>query len=109
MHQYLDMSGSELQSDIDFLFRSAGVEIKDFKDNEESLDYSACSFVINGYLIQYRQSKVTPTKIGQFVTIWKRNKERITVPYHADEIDFIIIYSQVDSKRGLFIFPKHIL
>jgi hypothetical protein len=49
------------------------------KINTESIEYGACSFVLNGKRIQHRVSKITPTKIGQFVTIWKRNKEGLSM------------------------------
>lgn len=78
--------------------------------NPESVEYGACSFELNGKTIEHRVSKTTPTKIGQFVTIWKRNKEGITCPYDSsDELDFIIITARSGNNFGQFIFPKSIL
>jgi len=80
------------------------------KLNSESEDYAACSFELNNKIVQYRASKITPTKAGQFVTIWKRNKNGITEPFDvSDEIDFIIISSRSDDNFGQFIFPKNVL
>lgn len=85
----------------------------DFKNpqlNAESIEYSACSFELDGKKIQYRVSKITPTKKGQFVTIWKRNQNGITEPFDInDEIDFIIIATKKDEHFGQFIFPKKVL
>lgn len=76
----------------------------------ESKEYGACSFKLNDKSIEHRVSKITPTKAGQFVTIWKRNKNGITEPYHfSDNLDFIIITSRCHDKIGQFIFPKTIL
>lgn len=87
-----------------------GFEIVNLKLNSESKEYGACSFTLNGKSIQFRVSKITPTKIGQFVTIWKRNKEGITEPYDSsDQLDFIIIFSESGEKAGYFLFPSSIL
>lgn len=76
----------------------------------ESTEYAACSFELNNKKIQHRLSKITPTKIGQFVTIWKRNADGITAPYDlSDAIDFIIITSRQDQQLGQFIFPVSVL
>ena len=57
------------------------INLINLKWNLESAEYGACSFKLNGKTIQFRVSKITPTKTGQFVTIWKRNKEGITEPF----------------------------
>ena len=80
------------------------------KLNVESIEYCACSFELDGKKIQYRVSKITPTKNGQFVTIWKRNQDGITEPFdYSDEIDFIIITARSGDNLGQFIFPKRVL
>ena len=38
----------------------------------ESAEYGAYIFEINGFKIRFRVAKITPTKVGQFVTLWKR-------------------------------------
>lgn len=76
----------------------------------EGIAYSNCTFLLNGKKMLHRVSKITPLKTGQFVTIWKRNKEGITVPYDiADELDFLIITSKSGDNFGQFIFPKSVL
>jgi hypothetical protein len=78
--------------------------------NTESIEYGACSFTINGKKIVYRVSKITPKKVGQFVTIWQRNKDGITEPYDvSDDLDFIIITSASETQLGQFVFPKAVL
>jgi hypothetical protein len=78
--------------------------------HSESTEYAACSFKLNAKKIEHRLSKITPTKIGQFVTIWKRNTKGITAPFSfSDGIDFIIITSRYEDKLGQFIFPVPVL
>jgi hypothetical protein len=78
--------------------------------NSESEEYGASSFAIDGRIVHFRVSKITPTKTGQFVTIWQRNGLGITEPYNAtDNFDFIMIVSMAENHHGLFIFPKLVL
>src|SRR5690606_24231349 len=49
-------------------------------------------------------------KTGQFVTIWRRNKEGITQPFDFnDNFDFVIITTRCAENLGQFIFPKSVL
>lgn len=94
----------------ELVYDKCGLDLINLKQNLESTEYGACSFELNGKKIQYRVSKITPTKIGQFVTIWKRNKNGRTEPYDTlDDLDFIIITSKSDNNFGQFIFPKSVL
>lgn len=85
-------------------------EISAFVMEKESAAYHACSFKINYKLIIYRTAKITPTKIGQFVTIWKRDVNQITAPFDVDDdFDFVIINCAYENFKGQFIFPKSVL
>lgn len=76
----------------------------------ESQDYNAYRFDLNSLKICYRTAKITPTKTGQFVTLWKRNKNGIIEPFDfCDEIDAVIISVSKENNLGQFIFPKTIL
>ena len=92
------------------VYDKCGFELTNLKLNRESAEYDACSFELNGKAIVYRSSKITPTKTGQFVTIWKRNKDGITEPYDfSADIDFLIIAARSGENFGQFIFPKSVL
>lgn len=76
----------------------------------ESADYSAYRFKINDKSVCYREAKITPTKTGQFVTLWKRNISGVIEPFDfSDAIDFVIISIRKEKNFGQFIFPKEIL
>lgn len=75
------------------------------QDNE-SLEYKGYDFLLNDKKIKFRKAKTTPTKAGQFVTLWKRTKDGSIAPYNInDEFDFVII----ESNNGYFSFPKSAL
>lgn len=94
----------------ELVYDKCGFDLTNPKLNQESIGYGACSFELNGKTIEHRFSKITPTKIGQFVAIWKRNDEGITEPYDiADNLDFLIITARSGENLGQFIFPKSVL
>jgi hypothetical protein len=101
---------NDLKIAKELVYDKCGFDLTDPKLHIESSAYGACSFQLNGKTIQHRVSKVTPTKTGQFVTIWKRNNEGITKPFHVlDNVDFIIVTARNGDNFGQFIFPKSVL
>ena len=100
----------DLQHAKELIYDHCGLECTNSIVHIESTEYAAYSFELNNKKIQHRLSKITPTKIGQFVTIWKRNTIGITEPYDIlDGIDFIIITCRKDNLLGQFIFPTSAL
>jgi hypothetical protein len=92
------------------VYDKCGFDFANPKLNTESREYGACSFELNQKKVVHRVAKITPTKIGQFVTIWKRNKDDITAPFDCmDDFDFIIITTRDGDNFGQFIFSKAIL
>lgn len=92
------------------VFKPCGLNLSNFETELESQQYSACDFQLNKLKVKFRLAKITPTKIGQFVTIWKRNEKGITQPFDIfDDIDFFIISARQQNKLGLFIFTKSAL
>lgn len=101
---------TDLKAVKELVYDKCGFDLTNLKQNLESEAYGACTFELNGKLIQQRISKITPTKTGQFVTIWKRNDKGITEPFDiSDNFDFVIITARNDENFGQFIFPKAVL
>ena len=87
-----------------------GLLLSNFQNEEESQEYDACQFRLNELLIINRSAKVTPKKVGQFVTFWKRSKNGPIAPYHeTDTFDFFTVNVQTATQFGQFVFPKSIL
>lgn len=77
---------------------------------KEGQDYGACTFVINNRQVVFRTAKVTPKKIGQFVTLWKRVDTGPILPYDiADSIDLFVVSIRSGEHFGQFVFPKSVL
>ena len=77
----------------------------------ESADYGACRADLHGLRLVLRVAKTTPTKTGQFVTVWKRpHPEADIAPLdEADPVDVVIIAVADGAQHGLFIFPRSVL
>ncbi|GAB1446561.1 MepB family protein [Flammeovirgaceae bacterium] len=92
------------------VYDKCGFIISDYKSEPESKEYDACQFKLNGQIIISRTAKITPKKIGQFVTFWKRNKKGIIAPFsERDNFDFYVINVEKEDTLGQFVFPKSIL
>jgi hypothetical protein len=114
MNKFTLSKTNPLYSKLDHIdnsvFKLCGLELSKVEVELESQNYSAHRFQLNGRNVVFRTAKITPTKIGQFVTIWKRNKSGITVPFDiSDNVDLYIIATRKANNFGLFIFPKSIL
>lgn len=79
-------------------------------NDEESEEYFGYNFKIDKLNLKFRKAKITPKKIGQFVTLWKRNSKKQTEPFNENEnFDFYIVVTEEVENYGFFIFPKRIL
>lgn len=106
----LNPSYNDLQLAKELVYDRCNFDFANLQFTAESSEYAACTFQLEYKRIIYRIAKITPTKNGQFVTIWKRNKEGITAPFDlSDELDFIIISARSGDHFGQFIFPKQVL
>lgn len=84
--------------------------VTNYQQDLESPTYKACSYSVDGLKIIERTAKITPKKIGQFVTCWKRNTQKITQPFDAeDAFDVFIIKVEAVNGSGYFKFPKEVL
>lgn len=92
------------------LYTPCNLNVSDIIEEQESKEYSACSFMINCKKAQFRVAKITPTKIGQFVTFWKRSDAGPIAPFDMnDSVDLFIVMTKTESKQGQFVFPKEAL
>ncbi|WP_421978937.1 MepB family protein [Roseivirga seohaensis] len=104
------MLNPNLQIITDNFYKPSGFELTNLTLERESQDYGACTFELNGLQIVSRNAKVTPTKIGQFVTLWKRLNNGPIQPFDtSDHIDFVVINVSADNQLGQFVFPKKVL
>ncbi|MCX7120410.1 MAG: MepB family protein [Gammaproteobacteria bacterium] len=101
---------SDLQLANNLIYKKLNLAFNNFTPEKESADYAAATFTLNNHHIIFRTSKITPTKTGQFVTLWKRINNSPIQPFDlSDPFDFVVIGVRFKEKAGQFIFPKEIL
>jgi hypothetical protein len=92
------------------VYEPLGLICKNVTKEAEGGEYGAYEFEINNRRIKFRTGKITPTKIGQFVTLWKRIGTGPILPYDmADPIDLFVISVRSNNHFGQFVFPKTVL
>lgn len=101
---------NEIEKLDNLIFKTLNYHLSEIDPDKESEEYIGFNFRINCIKIKFRKSKLTPKKIGQFVTFWKRDQDKKTVPFDVnDDFDFYIILMEENENAGIFIFSKSIL
>ena len=94
----------------DLFYKPSGLILQNLKTEDESADYGASEFTIMNRSVKFRVGKITPTKVGQFVTFWKRIGEGTILPYEfTDSFDFLVVSVRAKNHFGQFVFPKAVL
>lgn len=87
-----------------------GLVITNVVSEQESADYAGHSLRVDGLACRFRVAKTTPTKNGQFVTLWRRSKEGPIRPFgDGDDLDLVIVSVGSDEHSGQFVFPRRAL
>lgn len=93
------LESNELFSKLNITINSAAVEVDNDAYGGELLETSRGA-------MRLRTGKVTPTKPGFFVTVWRRAEGGKTEPFPSDSgVNFLVITVQDQQGSGMFIFP----
>lgn len=104
---YTQIVDPNLQKIDQYVFRTCGLAIANLTRELESQEYAAQNFELINRKFKYRTAKITPTKTGQFVTLWQRTTTGIIAPFEInDPIDFYIIAVRKEPNLGIFISQK---
>lgn len=92
----------------DILFSTLGLTISNIQQDFECEDYFGFNFKLGNLQIKFRKAKITPTKTGQFVTLWRRNLiSKETEPFSfEDKSNFYLILTETNENFGFFFFTK---
>lgn len=101
---------TELSLAKSLIYDTLGFTFENAVAQKESVEYNAYTFQLNGMNVVFRSAKITPTKTGQFVTLWKRIGNGPIMPFDAsDAIDFVVVSVRTENHYGQFVFPKSAL
>ncbi|MEN1936026.1 MepB family protein [Paenibacillus sp. 102] len=84
--------------------------ITNLKEEKQNSEYAGGIFQLNNKTIRFRVSKITPNKVGQFVSFWEKNENMKNQAFsYESSPDLLVITCIDDNKLGQFIFPKETL
>lgn len=87
-----------------------GFKVEDLVEEGQNADYYGCKFKLNGRLVRFRVAKITPNKLGQFVSFWEKDNENKNIAYDYEQSpDLVIVTCFTSEKLGQFVFTKDIL
>ncbi|GAA3872815.1 MepB family protein [Leifsonia kafniensis] len=76
----------------------------------DNAQYGSVNFRLDGRDIVSRVAKLTPTKNGLFVAVWKREADGATHPLDAaDRWDLLTISVREGDRFGQFVFSREVL
>lgn len=91
-------------------WHTAGLAWANVVPEPESADYCAHTLTLGERPAAFRVAKTTPTKLGQFVTLWQRSAQGPIRPYDMDDgVTLFAIQAGVGAGRGMFMFPASTL
>lgn len=92
------------------LFEWLGVEFSGAVTEATNSEYGAIVAEIGCGTARFRVGKVTPTKVGLFVTVWRRAGDGSTEPFAAEDGTDVLVVTVREGKRfGEFVFPTSAL
>lgn len=107
METFTDTLHSDLLATKQLIYTKCGFDCSQPLVEEQNAEYGAYLFHINSLSVRFRVAKITPTKVGQFVTLWQRSGDGTTQPYDvSDPVDFFVISTRKGNHFGQFVFPK---
>lgn len=108
------LSSETIHSDLltakELIYNPCGFDSSQPLPETQNAEYGAYLFTLNTSAIRFRVAKITPTKVGQFVTLWERIGNGPIQPYDMSEpVDYYVISTREGNNFGHFIFPKAVL
>lgn len=72
----------------------------------DNAEYGGLLISADGGVLRFRVGKLTPKKVGLFVTVWQRAADGSTQPFADDgTVDLLVVDVREGEKYGQFVFP----
>lgn len=84
--------------------------INAIREEAQNSDYGAGMFQLNSKSVRFRVAKITPNKIGQFVSLWEKDGDNKNQAFSYEKAtDLLVINTFTSNNFGQFVFPKEVL
>ncbi|MEB7792166.1 MepB family protein [Enterococcus faecalis] len=95
---------------IQELLATISVKMTDLQLETQNSEYEGFTFIANNHTYRSRLAKITPKKVGYFVTFWEKDVSNKNQAYSYQESPDSVIITIIDGEKvGQFLFPKEIL
>ncbi|MEV0540838.1 MepB family protein [Nocardia salmonicida] len=92
------------------LISALGLHISAAVPEVDNAEYGAVVSNVGGGSVRFRVGKQTPTKVGLFVSVWRRAEDGSTEPFAAEDgVDLLVITARTGPRFGQFVFPTSAL
>jgi len=95
----------------ELLYEPNHLTIKNIREETQNSDYGAGIFQLNSKSVRFRVAKITPTKVGQFVSFWEKDEANKNQAFSYDNATDLLVINTFNNNGdfGQFVFPKEVL
>lgn len=95
----------------ELLYEPNHLTIKNIREETQNSDYRAGVFQLNSKSVRFRVAKITPNKVGQFVSFWEKNEANKNQAFSYDNATDLLVINTFNNTGdfGQFVFPKEVL
>ncbi|WP_010205323.1 MepB family protein [Salinibacterium sp. PAMC 21357] len=105
------MTAAALHPDVDHAIHSLGDALPEHDQlvpEPDNAEYGAVTTLPAA--TRFRVAKLTPTKPGFFVTVWRRDADGTTQPFPSDDdTQHLVVVTRDSNSFGAFVFPLRVL
>jgi len=95
----------------ELLYEPNHLTIKNIREETQNSDYGAGIFQLNSKSVRFRVAKITPTKVGQFVSFWEKDAANKNQAFSYENATDLLVINTFNNNGdfGQFVFPKEVL
>ncbi|MGO1673848.1 MAG: MepB family protein [Canibacter sp.] len=84
-----------------------GLGLLEVVPEEQSSDYESGMVALDSGIWRIRTARITPTKPGAFVAVWRRSSSGTTEPFDsADDCEGLMVFVSEAGRFGVFAFTR---
>ncbi|ARB37287.1 hypothetical protein JS609_02000 [Bacillus subtilis] len=93
------------------LYKPNRLTLNAIQEEAQNSDYGAGMFQLNSKSVRFRVAKITPNKIGQFVSFWEKDGDGKNQAFSYEKATDLLVINTFtrNNNFGQFVFPKEVL
>ncbi|MEH7041844.1 MepB family protein, partial [Bacillus pseudomycoides] len=95
----MNISNNIIENLDNIVYKLNNLVITNLKEEKQNSEYSGWTFQLNNKTIRFRVSKITPNKIGQFVSFWEKNENMQNQAFFYDSAPDLLVITCIDDNK----------